>query len=207
MINIIQRLRHSRGFGVHSPFAFNFILNVIHDRYWYYAFDDIDKVLIRHKVDLYDNSFHHLTYRLMRYFKPSTVLSVGVVQDVNLMYICYDDKERKCTVLDNGITNIGLLNNLNHEIEREFSVINDLENDILYDSVFVDLINNKITKEELFSVSMGDAFWVLYGINERSTKKLWKSIKYDKRVRVTFDNRNVGIVLLHKSYNKQNYLV
>ena len=38
-----QRKRHARGFGVHSPFAYRFVTDVIHPgRYGYYAFDEID---------------------------------------------------------------------------------------------------------------------------------------------------------------------
>lgn len=37
-----QRLRHSRGFGVHSPFAYRFIREVICERYAFYAYDALD---------------------------------------------------------------------------------------------------------------------------------------------------------------------
>lgn len=37
-----QRLRHSRGFGVHSPFAYRFIREVLRERCAYYAYADVD---------------------------------------------------------------------------------------------------------------------------------------------------------------------
>ena len=41
--NAFQRLRHSRGFGVHSPFAYRFVTDVIRPgQYGYYAYDAID---------------------------------------------------------------------------------------------------------------------------------------------------------------------
>mgnify|MGYP007103219026 CR=1 FL=1 len=36
-----RRLRHEKGFGIHSPFAYNFITEVIHQQYAYYAYDSI----------------------------------------------------------------------------------------------------------------------------------------------------------------------
>lgn len=39
-----QRLRHSRGFGVHSPFAYRFIREVLRERCAFYAYDDVDAV-------------------------------------------------------------------------------------------------------------------------------------------------------------------
>ncbi len=36
-----QRLRHSRGFGIHSPFAYRFITEVLNQPYAYYAYDSL----------------------------------------------------------------------------------------------------------------------------------------------------------------------
>lgn len=41
LFDYLRCLRGSRGFGVHSPFAFEFILNVLRDRHPFYAYDTI----------------------------------------------------------------------------------------------------------------------------------------------------------------------
>lgn len=42
-----KRWRHSRGFGVHSPFAYNLVTNAIHPgSYSYYGYDLIDDILL-----------------------------------------------------------------------------------------------------------------------------------------------------------------
>lgn len=38
ILSRLQRWRHSRGFGVHSPFAFRFITETLHQPYAYYAY-------------------------------------------------------------------------------------------------------------------------------------------------------------------------
>lgn len=52
----LQMLRHSRGFGIHSPFAYRFITEVIHQPYAYYAYARIagstERLLFRVLVDL-----------------------------------------------------------------------------------------------------------------------------------------------------------
>lgn len=42
-----RRFRHSRGFGVHSPFAYSLVMNVVHpgSLYEYYGYFDIDATL------------------------------------------------------------------------------------------------------------------------------------------------------------------
>ena len=37
-----QRFWRSKGFGVHSPFAFYFITNVMRQKYHYYAYESIE---------------------------------------------------------------------------------------------------------------------------------------------------------------------
>lgn len=37
-----KRLRHSKGFGIHSPFAFMLVNEIINCRYRYYGYDDIE---------------------------------------------------------------------------------------------------------------------------------------------------------------------
>ena len=37
----LRRFRHRRGYGVHSPFAFDFITDVVYERTAYYKYKDL----------------------------------------------------------------------------------------------------------------------------------------------------------------------
>lgn len=41
----LKRLRHRKGYGVHSPFAYDFLRDVVYEKNHYYAYEDIDKRL------------------------------------------------------------------------------------------------------------------------------------------------------------------
>lgn len=41
VLTLLRRLRHSRGFGVHSPFAYRFITEVLRQPCAYYAYDTL----------------------------------------------------------------------------------------------------------------------------------------------------------------------
>ncbi len=39
----LKRFRHRRGYGVHSPFAFDFLTYVVYERGEYYAYRELKK--------------------------------------------------------------------------------------------------------------------------------------------------------------------
>ena len=62
-----RRWRCSRGFGVHSPFAYSFIHDVLREhRYGYYAYDD-----------MHDDDAMRLWFRIVCRFQPSTMSVVA----------------------------------------------------------------------------------------------------------------------------------
>ena len=69
------RFRHKRGYGVHSPFVFDLITNVIKEKAEYYDFARIEAMgNVREK----ERKLYRLIFRLADYFSFREVLCVGV---------------------------------------------------------------------------------------------------------------------------------
>lgn len=68
-----RRWRHSRGFGVHSPWAYGVVSEVLrsNDRYGYYAWDSIDRTFGQH------SRLARKVYALIVHLQPSTVTVAG----------------------------------------------------------------------------------------------------------------------------------
>lgn len=69
----IARFRHRKGYGVHSPFAFRFITDVIYERLPFYAYRRLDQNLplshcFRRRRGL------HLLLRLANHLQPQTIV-------------------------------------------------------------------------------------------------------------------------------------
>ena len=90
------RFRHKRGYGVHSPFVFDLITNVIKEKAIYYDFERIEsKGNIREK----ERKLYRLLFRLAEYFSYRNVLCVGVRSPWASMYLAAVSKQM---VLLNG---------------------------------------------------------------------------------------------------------
>lgn len=75
----LKRFRHRRGYGVHSPFAFDFLTNVVYERGEYYAYRELRQ---RHFSPAYWWNGHTVKcrkflFRLANYVHPSVIRIYG----------------------------------------------------------------------------------------------------------------------------------
>lgn len=73
-----KRWRHGRGFGIHSPFAFDFITRTLRERLPYYGYDDIDAAVASSaaRQSLSERCLR-LIFRIAVRFNPSSVAILG----------------------------------------------------------------------------------------------------------------------------------
>lgn len=90
------RIRKRNGYGVHSPFAFSFVTDVLYNKEGYYAYEEMD-----HDLHWWQKarvrSMRHLAFRLANYRRPKTLYCRGV--DRTLMEACRHGS-RDVTLLD-----------------------------------------------------------------------------------------------------------
>ncbi|WP_295731814.1 hypothetical protein [uncultured Muribaculum sp.] len=92
-ITAVNRYKRSRGFGIHSPFAFKFVLRVLREQSAYYAYTDIDErraiaASLAHKVEgkrpkLISMKSAKMLFRIACYFHPEVMLQVGTSYGVS----------------------------------------------------------------------------------------------------------------------------
>lgn len=88
----IRRYNRSKGFGIHSPFAFSFVLRVLRERLPYYAYEDIEWRRQRAKSLAAKVSRHprvissknaKMLFRVTNYFNPKVILQIGTSYGVS----------------------------------------------------------------------------------------------------------------------------
>lgn len=70
----LRRFRHRCGYGVHSPFAFGFLTQVVYERNAFYAFRELDGRLAWWQRFRVRRSLHML-FRLANYVRPRQIVA------------------------------------------------------------------------------------------------------------------------------------
>lgn len=68
-----KRWRHGRGFGIHSPFAYDFITRTLCEKLPYYAYDSIDALTAERRGTTMSQRRLRLLYRIAVRFNPATI--------------------------------------------------------------------------------------------------------------------------------------
>ena len=79
-VGILKAWLRTRGFGVHSPFAFRFIREVLFQPFAYYAYGEIESSIRRDA----ENDMKRL-YRILLYFRPEKIIVEDVDNDLKLI--------------------------------------------------------------------------------------------------------------------------
>lgn len=109
------RIRHRCGYGVHSPFAFKFITEVLYTRLPYYAYDELDKGLPL--KDMFRvRKIMHMLLRISNWRQPKVIACLSASPNVpNYLHAgCKNAKVTDC--LPNEQVDLCWLDEPNNEI-------------------------------------------------------------------------------------------
>ena len=91
-LNAWSRHHRSGGFGIHSPYAYQFVRNVWRQRLPYYAYEGIHQLIDtvkagttprqRREMDLIDEREARLLFRVVNFFNPGSILQVGATTGI-----------------------------------------------------------------------------------------------------------------------------
>ncbi len=175
----LKRFRQRRGYGVHSPFAFNFITKVLFERGQYYNYDKINQLP---KAKAESNRVCKLLFRLVNYHQPKSILYLSSTPDISDVF-CW----AKSDVRINKSTSCE---------EADFIYIVPSELDLKEDisGVIEQISTNSIL--------------VIYGIGySKQFKQYWDSFISHEKAGISFDLYDLGILFFDKEKNKQDYIV
>lgn len=183
-----RRVRHRNGYGVHSPFAYNFIKSVVYERGQYYAYPAL--AAARRKAAGVERELtprcHRLLFRVANFVHPASAAVVSPHGALSAAYIQAGSVHAAVTVADAPES------------------LKEGDYQFYYAAPRVDFS----VVWERAAASPATQAMVCSGIrSSRGAREAWAAICADERAVVTFDLYELGIVFLDKNLNKQNYIV
>ena len=210
---ILQKIRHRRGHGIHSPFVFSLITKVIEEKRAYYAYTDIPEYIqpfpeIK-KASLKNN---RLIFRLTNYFNSKNILEIGAGDGQttlyasayanDIIYNCIEISQHKYEKATN------LYSKWNRRIFLHTEKLPILKKK--QDCIIV-CLKNYNADFELFSdyilhLCHEKSFIIIKDIRtKRRNQVLWRKLKSLGIVTVSIDLFNIGILFFDKKLYKRNY--
>ncbi len=190
MIVWAWRCRHSRGFGVQSPWAYSFIRYVVNEHYPYYAYKQLESKV--KAVSGPERRLCQLYFRMANFLQPRSVVDFGSPFEPFRAYVSAGCRRAEVT---RGPTR--------GETSAAFSCPATIDMArFTPEACCADLYRRALAHAG--SASM----FVVEGIHSsRHGRRLWAAIQRDGRTAVTFDLYYCGIVCFDKKRYRQNYIV
>ncbi|WP_291529299.1 hypothetical protein [Bacteroides sp. UBA939] len=192
------RFRYRCGYGVHSPFAFNLITQVIYENTPYHKYKDLaeeQKKLSYERGEYWkyeSRKVKRLLFRLVNYAQPNTIVDAGRIAASSL----YLKAGKEGVDYTSASELSGLF--LEAGVPVDFLYLHDYRHPEFMEEVFRICVT-RTTRKSVF---------VIEGIRYTSQMKaLWKRMQQDERVGITFDLYDLGILFFDKTKVKQDYIV
>ena len=214
--NWCKRIRHRRGYGVHSPSDFSFITNVVYEQQPFYAYKSLHHLRrvvaflphYREKVDKF-------LFRLVNFLQPSVLFEVGTGSGISVRYMMEARSEMSV------YTFAGSLQDAVKRILASKPSVVCVEGEALEEirkltdkGIVPDLVHIAHTPdyEKVFEALLPFAgphtcFVIGKPYLTGEKKRWWKSVIDDSRTGVTFDLYDVGVVFFDKNRVKEHRVV
>ncbi|BEG99800.1 class I SAM-dependent methyltransferase [Bacteroides sedimenti] len=226
----LLRFRYRKGYGVHSPFAFDLITNVFYGEMPFYDFpflkEQIEKVqtgsVVSNKRYLESRNICEMLFKLVDDSRSNTILEVGTMGGAAMVYLSASRKKGRCISIDHESPANILARNIFHlcnaNVDYRIGDVEKLLPDLLSELGTLDFL--LLNPEEypikdirlMFDLccekSNQNSVFVIRDIHSsRVIRKWWNQIVADEKVGITFDLYDLGIVYFDKRKIKQHYIV
>ena len=146
-----SRHHRSGGFGIHSPYAYQFVRNVWRQRLPYYAYGGISQLIDtvegsttreqRHEMDLISVKEARLLFRLTNFFNPQHILQAGAATGIESVAMMEVSRQSRLYLFD-------------PQLEQKALAVRVLQSQLDRVACYDDL---KVAVDELLSAANGSA--------------------------------------------------
>jgi len=217
-LKLLYKVRHHKGHGIHSPFVYNLIHNVIEEKKPYYAYEDIRMFLSENfpKHIVRKDKYNRLLFRLINCFDVESILEIGAGTGERTLYLTAPSRKIKCICYESDIQKRRIAEDLYEKWGhfRNIEVVRDIYTECQgkFDCIFIDLNHFSEINDDFFAFIENfyeeKTFLVIRGIRNRKRHKLiWSKISATKKRTVKLDLFDVGIIFFRKDLYRWSYQI
>ncbi|MBQ7820255.1 MAG: hypothetical protein IJ341_11235 [Bacteroidales bacterium] len=215
----VRRVTKRRGFGVHSPFVFNFIIRVIEEKAQYYSYSAIEAQYFKVKkaltskspIKLHPLKFSKLIFRVANRLKPTTVLECGTAYGVSTIALSLSKNNIQLTTIE---PNAEIARWVDGAIVKDYTMAlkqyysSNSVPDLIYIRIQEKSSDYKAIYGAITPYIKENSAIIVAGI--RTTKEnysLFKEFSANPIIKVTIDLYDTAILVASPKLNKQQFKV
>ena len=223
----LTRYRKSKGFGIHSPFAFHFVLNVLREKAAYYAYADIaerrdearrmKRLLKVGKPRMISGKSARMMFRIANYFNPKMILQLGTdfgVSAYSTLRVASDSKMWLAGIQAEPGIALALLQSQADRVSVSGSCVEAVDDYIAAvggNRRYV--VVNRVPEAEsvsverwLVSLAEVEAVVVVRNLqNDEVVARLWHALLSRLTYGMAFTNGKMGVVVIEKKLPLQTF--
>ena len=179
------RFRHRKGYGIHSPFAFNFVTGVVYEQGTFYAYRKLDERYAAAPAPLLRRKDYRLLLRLANFQRPRNCLLVNTAADALLHeYLAAGSCHTQYT---------DICGSLKPEIHSADMIVAGG----LWEEQ-AELLTTCLKRGGLL---------VVVGLKEQKQRKVWRRLLATPQAQVSFDLRDFGLVFYLPELQREHYTI
>tara|TARA_B100000886_G_scaffold338850_1_gene302679 strand:- start:2174 stop:2791 length:618 start_codon:yes stop_codon:yes gene_type:complete len=182
--------------GVHSPFVYNFITNVLKDKSYKKKYSKIINV----NTSTFNSKHKELIFRIINHYKLDNILEIGHCKHINRTFLTNSRSKVNLFYYSTKTSQISEINTQNNAQSKnfDFAFYNLKNNDYLTLNKFINHLkyfhNNSIVAINNIHQS-------------KKMEEVWRKIIFQKEVTVSIDLFFIGLVFFRKEQVKENFII
>ena len=211
----VRKLKHRKGYGVHSPFAYAIITEVIEERLPYYAYQRMKRLYAKNSPIPFKVAT--LLFRLSNRFRTRNILEIGCDTGFSILPLLLVDSRNNVTTVasqhqwQETRQHLSLFTGTTDRI-RSIDAIEALPDDYVADMIVVNGapagIEPTTFVEWLKSHLQERGVLFVRGIQPgHQLETYWDEICECDRIEVTMDMYDYGLAIRRPRFYKQHYVV